>query len=50
MPAELQRRESRLEKIREAKTALEEEARAKAVEAARAAEAKIEVRRAGNCS
>lgn len=31
LPAELQRRESRLEKIREAKAALEEEARAKAL-------------------
>ena len=45
LPAELQRRESRLEKIREAKKSLEEEAREKAVEVARSAEAKIEARR-----
>lgn len=40
LPAELARRESRLQRIREAKAALEAEARAEAVEAAAAAEAK----------
>ena len=41
LPAELARRESRLRKIREAKAALEREAREKAREAAAAAQAKI---------
>jgi transposase len=41
LPAELTRRESRLAKIREAKAALEAEARAQAAEAARAAQAKL---------
>lgn len=41
LPAELARRESRLAKIREAKTALEAEAKAQAVQAAAAARAKL---------
>jgi transposase len=41
LPAELARRESRLRKIREAKAALEQEARAQAEAAAAAAQAKI---------
>jgi transposase len=41
LPAELARRESRLHKIREAKAALEQEARAQAEAAAAAAQAKI---------
>ncbi len=45
LPAELARRESRLHKIREAKAALEEEAKVKAAAAAAAAEAKLEVRK-----
>jgi len=45
LPAELARRESRLRKIREAKAALEEEARQRAAVAAAEAEAKIEVRK-----
>ncbi|MCA1575522.1 MAG: IS1182 family transposase [Acidobacteria bacterium] len=45
LPAELARRESRLRKIREAKAALEEEARVKAAAANAAAEAKIEERK-----
>ncbi len=45
LPAELARRESRLRKIREAKAALEEEARQRAAVAAAEAEAKIEERK-----
>ena len=45
LPAELARRESRLRKIREAKAALEEEAKVKATAAAAVAEAKIEARK-----
>ncbi|MCA1617059.1 MAG: IS1182 family transposase [Acidobacteria bacterium] len=45
LPAELARRESRLHKIREAKAALEEEAKVKAVAAAAAAEVKLEARK-----
>jgi len=44
LPAELARRESRLAKIREAKAALEEEAKEKAREKAEAAEARIRER------
>jgi transposase/uncharacterized protein with FMN-binding domain len=45
LPAELERRESRLKKIREAKAELEKEARAAAEQAAAEARAKIEQRR-----
>jgi len=45
LPAELARRESRLRKIREAKAALEEEARQRAAVAAAEAEAKIEAKK-----
>jgi transposase len=45
LPQELQRRESRLKKIREAKAALEEEAKEEAKQAAEAARAKIEERK-----
>ena len=45
LPAELARRESRLRKIREAKAALEEEAKVKAAAQAEAAEARIEERK-----
>jgi transposase len=45
LPADLARRESRLRKIREAKAALEEEARQRAAVAAAEAEAKIEARK-----
>jgi transposase len=45
LPAELARRESRLRKIREAKAALEEEARVKAAAANAVAAAKIEARK-----
>jgi hypothetical protein len=45
LPAELRRRESRLQKIAEAKAALEEEAKQKAAERKAAAEAKIAERR-----
>lgn len=45
LPADLARRESRLRKIREAKAALEEEARERAAVAAAEAEAKIEARK-----
>ena len=45
LPAELARRESRLRKIREAKAALEAEAKQKAIEQKAAAEAKIAERR-----
>ena len=44
LPAELARRESRLRKIREAKAALEAEARAAAADAAAAAQAKLAAR------
>jgi transposase len=44
LPAELARRESRLRKIREAKAALEQDAKARATEAAEAARAKIDRR------
>jgi transposase len=45
LPAELARRESRLKKIAEAKAALEQEARERAVAAKAAAEARLEERR-----
>lgn len=45
LPAELARRESRLRKLREAKAALEEEARAKAAAANALAEAKLKERK-----
>ena len=45
LPAELARRESRLQKIREAKAALEAEAKEKAKAAAAVAEARIEARK-----
>ena len=45
LPAELARRESRIKKIAEAKAALEQEARERAVAAKAAAEAKLEERR-----
>jgi hypothetical protein len=45
LPAELARRESRLAKIREAKAALEQEAKERAAREAEAARAKIEERR-----
>ena len=45
LPAELARRESRLRKIREAKAALEEEAKVKAAAQASAVEARIEERK-----